>query len=292
MSQSTEEHGLSAAQIERFDEDGFLVVDGLFSADEVEVLRQACTAPEDRQWEEAEHLVHALELTVRHTAFLELARDRRIVSRLTPLLGPDIQLQHSKLAAQPVQRQKGGFGWHQDFAFFPHTNTDLVAVMVMLDDATEENGCMHMIRGSHKLGLLDHIGDDGLFVGRCNEAHVWEDHPERIVPVMPKAGGISIHHCLMLHSSGPNPSGRPRRGLVFQYRADDAFQLADGIWQDTGIMICGQRREQARCDAGVLRLPKTRRYFGHPFGHAWNQEGHAAGRINEDNGFVRLPEDR
>ena len=41
----------------------------------------------------------------------------------------------------------------------------------------------------------------------------------------------------MLHSSGPNPSGRPRRGAVFQYRADDAFQLADGVWKDTGIMI-------------------------------------------------------
>jgi len=290
MTQTSLEAGLSEAEVKRFDEDGFLVVDGLFSAHEVEAWRQACTAPEDQQWEQADRLIHSLELTVRHKAFLDLARDARIVCRLTPLIGPDIQLQHSKLAAQPVQRQKGGFRWHQDFAFFPHTNTDLVAVMVMLDDATEENGCMHMIRGSHKLGLLDHLDEDGLFTGGCKEEDVWEEHPEHSTAITPKAGGISIHHCLMLHSSGPNPSGKPRRGAVFQYRADDAFQLADGIWQDTGVMICGQRREQVRCDAGVLRLPKSRRYFGHPFGHAWNQEGHSADKVNERNGYTRLAE--
>ncbi len=55
----------------------------------------------------------------------------------------------------------------------------------------------------------------------------------------------------------------PRRGIVFQYRAD-------GVWKDTGIMIFGHRREHVRCDAGVLRLPKSRRYPEHPFGHAWH----------------------
>ncbi|NKB68274.1 MAG: phytanoyl-CoA dioxygenase family protein [Candidatus Latescibacteria bacterium] len=288
MDQERLTQGLNEAELDRFNEDGFVVVDDLFSMEEVNTLRQACSAPEDQQWEKSDRLIHALELTVRHQAFLDLARDPRIVSRLQSLIGADIQLQHSKLAAQPVQRQKGGFRWHQDFAFFPHTNTDLVAVMVMLDDATQDNGCMHMIRGSHKLGLLDHMDEDGLFTGGCKESSVWEDHPERIAPVMPKAGGISIHHCLSLHSSGPNPSGAPRRGLVFQYRADDAVQLADGVWQDTGVMVCGQRRERARCDAGVLRLPKSRRYPAHPFGHAWNQEGSFAAAVNKANGFAPL----
>ncbi len=59
--------------------------------------------------------------------------------------------------------------------------------------------------------------------------------------------------------------------MVFQYLADDAFQLADGVWADTGLLMCGERRARARCDAGVLRLPKSRRYPGHPFGHAWYQ---------------------
>ena len=101
--------------------------------------------------------------------------------------------------------------------------------MVMLDDATEDNGSMHIIRGSHKLGLLDHTDENGLFSGGCTESHMWEN-PEKIAAVTPRAGGINIHHCLALHSSGP--SGKPRRGLVFQYRAD-------GVWQDTDVIVCG-----------------------------------------------------
>ena len=100
---------------------------------------------------------------------MELARSERILGRVTPLIGPDIQLQHSKLATKPPAKGMGTFAWHQDFAFFPHTNSDLVAVMVMLDDATPENGCMQMVRGSHKLGLLDHT-EDGQFHGRLSGA--------------------------------------------------------------------------------------------------------------------------
>lgn len=265
----------------RFWRDGFLTHEGLFSPDEIESLREACSAPEDRQWETSDRTIHSLNLTKRHPAFLELARDPRIVNRLTPLIGQDIQLQHSKLAAKPPVKDAGPFGWHQDFAYFPHTNTSLVAVMVMLDDATPENGAMQMVRGSYKLGLLNHMNKEGIFIGHCLDRHVWEDRPDDVVSVTPRAGGISIHHCLTLHGSPPNCSGQPRRGLVFQYRADDAYQLADGVWEDTGLLVCGERREQVRCDAGVLRLPKSNRYPGHPFGNSWNQVGEFARQVNE-----------
>lgn len=272
---------LSEDETAQFWEDGFLVLDDLFDGGEIEELRDACSHPEDTKWETAERTVHALGLTTRHDSFLDLARDQRIVRRLTPLIGTDIQLQHSKLAAQPAVADRGGFAWHQDFSFYPHTNTDLVAVMVMLDDATTDNGCMRMVRGSHKRGLLDHMDDDGLFTGMCQEPDAWIDHDDDIVDITPRAGGISMHHCLMLHGAGPNRSGSPRRGLVFQYRADDAFQMADGIWSDTGLVVSGVRRERARCDAGVLRLPRSTRYPGHPFGHAWNQEGELARELNQ-----------
>ena len=272
MNQEQTNAALSQSEIEQFRQDGFLVVNDVFSASEVEALREACAAPEDRQWETADQTIHSLGITARHPIFLDLARDPRLVQRLIPLIGPDIQLQHSKLAAQAAQKGKGGFGWHQDFAFFPHTNSDLVAIMIMLDDATPDNGCMSMVRGSQSLGLLNHMNDNGVFVGACQE-RVWETQPENVLPVTPRTGGISIHHCLTVHGSGPNPSGNPRRGIVFQYRADDAYQLADNVWDDTGVLICGERREHARCDAGVLRLPRSKRYPGHPFGAAWNQKG-------------------
>jgi phytanoyl-CoA hydroxylase len=265
---------LSADQKAVYDRDGFLVIDGVFTADEVAALRAACDSNEkDQEWKSSKGTVHSLTLTERHPLFLGLAKDPRIVDRVTALIGPDVQLQHSKLAAKPLTKNAGPFGWHQDYAYFPHTNYDLVAVMVMLDDATPENGCMSMVRGSHKLGLLNHINEHGNFSGGCLEETYWADHPENVVPITPKAGGISIHHCLTLHGSGPNFSGLPRRGLVFQYRASDAYQMADNVFADTGLQIAGRRSEYARCTAGTVRLPR-RGPLG--YGSAWNQLGEMA----------------
>ncbi|MFQ3367874.1 MAG: phytanoyl-CoA hydroxylase [Candidatus Poriferisodalaceae bacterium] len=276
------DQSLSEVQVRQFHEDGFLVIDNLFDSAEIDMLRDACSEPEDTEWETAKKTIHALGLTTRASAFLDLARDSRIVALLRALIGDDIQLQHSKLAAQPAAAEMGGFAWHQDFAFYPHTNTDLVAAMVMLDDATADNGCMRMIRGSHKRGLLNHMDKDGVFTGMCQEPKAWKDHLGDVVDITPRAGGISLHHCLMLHGSGPNQSGEPRRGLVYQYRADDAFQLADRVWDDTGLLVSGKRREQVRCEEGTVRLPKSVRYPGHPFGNVWNQEGEFAQKLNEE----------
>ena len=54
--------------------------------------------------------------------------------------------------------------WHQDFAHYPHSNDDLSAVSIALDNATRENGCMMIVPGSHKGPILDHY-QDGIFVG-------------------------------------------------------------------------------------------------------------------------------
>ncbi len=265
---------LTPQQVQHYHEDGYLVVDGLFSTPEIKALRLASEDPALQRalhaGGHADKTVHLLEITAKHPAFLELASDSRITDLIAQLIGPDIQLQHSKLATKPPKKDAGAFAWHQDFAYFPHTNTDLLAVMVMLDDATPENGCMSVVHGSHKLGVLDHLRD-GYFVGSCQEPQHWSE-PSRIVPLTPKAGGISIHHCLTLHASPANISGRPRRGVVFQYRADDAHQLADNVWVDTGLQVRGQHREFARCDAGALRLPK-RRGWEPAFGNLYFQAG-------------------
>lgn len=197
--------GLTDEQIRSFWVDGFLVIDDVFPDEDVELLRAAAAAPEVlRDWRKQDvetRTVHLLEITVKHPLMMELASSPRILKRVTPLLGPDIQLQHSKLAAKPSTKGTGTLHWHQDFAYFPHTNSDLLAVTVMLDDATPENGCMQMVRGSHKLGLLDH-DEDGLFHGNCQESYLWEDGT-RVANITPKTGGVSIHHALTLHGSQP-----------------------------------------------------------------------------------------
>lgn len=268
---------LSQDEIDRYREEGYLHLRGVFHAAEVDELREACTQASlrreltERGYEERIVFLHPL--TTKHPAFKAVGADARIVERIAALLGPDIQLQQSKLATKPPKAGKGAFHWHQDFAYFPHTNTDLLAVFVMLDDSTLENGCLHVAAGSHKLGLLDHT-KDGRFSGGVSDAARCVD-PARVVALEGKAGDVTIHHALTLHASFNNRSGRERRGLIYQYRAADAYQLDGRVFDDSGWQVRGCAPERIRCEAGTLPVYK-RSYNGREFDIAWHQEGPAA----------------
>jgi ectoine hydroxylase-related dioxygenase (phytanoyl-CoA dioxygenase family) len=279
---------LTSRQVQAYRDNGFIVIEDVFSPEEVEALRDAEASPEIQKTLEEmgikHRTVHLLEMTIRHPAFLELARDPRIVGCITPLIGDDIQLQHSKLATKPSTKGTGAFGWHQDVLYYPHTNTSLLSVFVYLDDATPENGCMSMVPGSHKLGPLKHHDEKGVFLGACVESHYWEGQPDKLVPITPRAGSISIHHCLTLHGSPPNISGRPRRGIVFSYRADDAYQLGDHIFRDTGLIVSGKRKGIIRCEEGSWTLPLRGTKEKRDYGTACNQTGDWAEAQNMSQG--------
>jgi ectoine hydroxylase-related dioxygenase (phytanoyl-CoA dioxygenase family) len=107
--------------------------------------------------------------------------------------------------------------WHQDLAFYPHTNEDLAAVGIMIDDADMENGPMMVVPGSHKGPIHDHHGPDGWFCGAMDPENC-DSNLSRAVPCLGTAGSITIHHVRTVHGSATNFSGRPRRFLLYQYR--------------------------------------------------------------------------
>lgn len=158
-----------------------------------------------------------------HPFFDSLMRSDSILDHVEPLVGPGVRYQGSKLNMKDAQ---GGspVEWHQDFGFYPHTNDDLLAVGVALDDCTLENGCLLVVPSSHKGPILDHH-QDGVFVGAITPSREGVDLA-RAVPVEVRAGGISIHHVSLLHGSAPNRSSRPRRLLLYQYAAVDAWPLS------------------------------------------------------------------
>ena len=93
----------------------------------------------------------------------------RASSRCWPdLWGPDIRFDTAKL-----NMKSAGFGapveWHQDWAFYPHTNDDLAAVGVMFDDMELENGPLMIVPGSHRGPVFDHHAD-GVFCGAMDPA--------------------------------------------------------------------------------------------------------------------------
>lgn len=265
---------LDAAQIEAYHRDGFLVVPGVFSAAEVDALRQVTDGFVERSRQVGTHTaVYDLEPShsaadprvrriksphAQHKVYDAALRHPRLLAVLRALVHPAIRFDTSKLNLKGA-----GFGsaveWHQDWAFYPHTNDDLAAVGVMMDDMTLSNGPLLCIPGSHRGPVFDHHDADGLFCGAMDPARGEVDYAAA-VPCTGRAGSISIHHARTVHGSAVNTSSRPRRLLLLQYRAADAWPLLAknqvGFDEWRALLLCGDDEPSVpRCTPVPVRLP-------------------------------------
>jgi phytanoyl-CoA hydroxylase len=159
-----------------------------------------------------------------HPIFDEIVRSEPVISILKKLIGPGLRLHGAKLNMKSAQ-YGSPVEWHQDWAFYPHTNDDILAIGVLLDDCDLENGPMLVTPGSH-VGdsMWDHHGEDGHFAGLIDPDHI-QNEIKRAVPCMGKAGSMSFHHVRALHGSALNTSDRPRNLLLYEVAASDAWPL-------------------------------------------------------------------
>lgn len=191
-----------------------------------------------------------------HPFFDKLMRSKAVLSVVADLIGLNIRYQGDKL-----NMKSAAFGspveWHQDFAFYPHTNDDLLATGIAIDDCTEENGCLMVIPRSHKGPIFDHH-QEGRFVGAIDPEQCNIDFTKAI-PVVVKAGGMSLHHTRLLHGSAPNKSNKPRRLLLFQYASANAWPLmgmgASSIEDFNAKIVWGEPTTLYRTTSMHLRIP-------------------------------------
>ena len=120
-------------------------------------------------------------------------------------------------------------GWHQDLHYWRvwEEGSELLTAWIALTDVTERSGPMRFVRGSHRWGLVEGSGN---FHGQDHDAQragiavpageAWEE-----VPALLSAGGVSFHHHLTLHASGPNRSGTPRRSFAVHMRTERSRPL-------------------------------------------------------------------
>ena len=157
-----------------------------------------------------------------HDVYKNITEDACILDIVEKLVGKNIRRDHTKLNFKSA---RGGesIEWHQDWAFYPHTNDDIVEVGIFLDDCGEENGPLMAVPGSHK-GPLDDHHHQGVFIGAVDPANSHYDL-STAEPFLAKAGSISLHHVRSLHGSKKNNSEKSRRVLFVGYTAADSWPL-------------------------------------------------------------------
>ena len=191
-----------------------------------------------------------------HAVFDEVVRSPEVIAILTALLGPGLRLHNSKLNMKSA-RYGSPVEWHQDWAFYPHTNDDVLAIGVLLDDTDLSNGPMLVTPGTHVGPVFNHHDSEGRFAGMIDPDDI---RPEiaRAVPCMGRAGSMSFHHVRALHGSALHTSDRPRNLLLYEVAASDAWPLL-GLRTDwaefESEMLAGEPVLQPRMKDVPVRLP-------------------------------------
>lgn len=162
-----------------------------------------------------------------HPRFREFMQHPRLLAVLEPLLGPNIRHQYVKLN---VKTGDGGspLEWHQDWAFYPHTNSSVLAVGLMLDDVTEEKGPTLVVPESHRPFVVHDHTRDGYFAGAMDPKDPGVDF-SRAVGLTAPAGSITVHHAFLVHGAARNLASSMRRICFYEFMAADAWPL-DGIY--------------------------------------------------------------
>lgn len=145
----------------------------------------------------------------------ELAKHPAIANAAAAILG-ESAVWASMLLFKPP-RSRGFVSWHQDGAYRDFAAGDVASAWVALSDTAAENGCMQVVRGSHR-HRLPHRDvperDNMIRLGKHAEADV---DPTEVTDVVLRAGEMSLHHNDLLHGSRPNGSDRPRLGFVVRF---------------------------------------------------------------------------
>jgi len=179
--------------------------------------------------------------------FWDIIKESKIEEILRDLLGDNVSLKTSKLN---TKAPGGGAAveWHQDWAFYPHTNDNVLALGLMLNDVDIDNGPLMVIPESHKGPVLSHF-NNGVFCGAIDPDDSDFDM-SKAVTLTGKARSMTIHHARTLHGSSPNNSNRDRLVLFYECNSADAWPLvgAGAYMKSTNpVQLCNQLEKQMVC---------------------------------------------
>ena len=190
-----------------------------------------------------------------HEIYDRVMRFDPLLDIVQELLGGTVRFDHGKLNLKPPAG-RAAVEWHQDWAFLPHTNDDMLAVGIMIEDCTTERGPLMVVPGSHRGKVYNHH-QDGKFVGGIDGTDLVDVLPNA-VPLTGPAGSVSIHHTRMLHGSVANLGATDRPLLLYNYFAVDAFPVFHRFdWEEFNSRILrGEPVFTPRLKEVPMRVPE------------------------------------
>jgi len=260
-----------AQECQQFADDGYLIKPELFNPEEMELLlaiAKADKALADEAVSRSDGTGGASRLAVRNdlddgTIYTAIVRSQRVAGRMERLLGDEVYHYHHKMMLKEP-RVGGAWEWHQDYGYWYNNGClypDMASCLIAVDRATRANGCLQVLRGSHKLGRVEHGavgGQTGADPVRVEAALARLD----LVHCELNPGDAVFFHGNTLHCSAQNTSEHARWSLICCYntRHNDPF-VREGRhpnysflqqWPDEQVAQVGRQQWEAMREAAEL----------------------------------------
>ena len=238
-------HQLTPIDVKQFQEDGYLIVKNFYSSQEIQKLYSIATTDavvKDNATNVTDSSGKNSKLTLWFTpgedVYSMMLRSQRMVDAATKLLDSDSPVCHFHTKLMQKEPKVGGaWEWHQDYGYWYKNQflfpDQLVSIMIALTHANKENGCLQVIKGSHKMGRVNHgfsgeqVGADMVMV---NHALSRLEH----VYVELEPGDALFFHSNLLHRSEANLSDFPRWSIISCYNSlsNEAFNDTSTSWKE------------------------------------------------------------
>lgn len=237
MISDTKQYGLSEAEQQQYHEQGYLLVPGVITPEEAAYLREeshdlvrrltvasdpgvdtAGWASGAKVTELPRRLLHCHNVQFHSAAFARLIVDPRFTDRVADLIGPNVQLHHTKMFIKPPE-QGAPFPMHQDYPYFPHHRHTMMAGIFFFDDSPLEKGCVRVVPGSHRNGPQGHLHEGG------HHLPVEKYPVAEAVPCPARAGDVLFFNYLTIHGSGVNESSEARTSMLVQMRDPEDYPV-------------------------------------------------------------------